>query len=121
MLTVLDRAHIAIRLDPALYSVAAVFRAAYKLTDRCYILIDRQDDHLVAFIIGRTPTDDVTELVGAFSNDLIDQQLRERLETQFGSLRTIIAAQAFAEGNLLRPVSDDDAYNQDPHGIAKPR
>ena len=120
-LTVFDRAHVALKIDLGLYSTDAILRAAYKLTDRCYVLLDRQESHVTAFVLGKTPGDDVSDCVGTLTNELIDQQLRERLENQFGALRTIIAAQAFAEGNLLEPGRDDADYQQDPQNICKPR
>jgi His-Xaa-Ser system protein HxsD len=121
MLTVLDRAHVSFTVDLGVYSIEAVLRAAYKLTDRCYILLKRTDGHVVAFIVGKAPGEEVAEVVGAFANELIDQQLREQLERRFEPIRTLITAQAFAEGNLLEPERDDADYNRDPLGIGKPR
>jgi len=63
----------------------------------------------------------VIALAGDFSNELIDQRLRERLEQQFGDVRTLIVAQAFAEGNLLDAASADGDYASDPQGIGRLR
>ena len=49
------------------------------------------------------------------------QQLRVRLETQFGHLRTLMVAQAFSEGNLLDPSQTDGDPQTDPRGIAVSR
>jgi His-Xaa-Ser system protein HxsD len=120
-LTVLDRAHIAVRVDLAIYSIEVLLRAAYKLTDRCYVFLDRRDGYAVAFIVGKFPGDDVTDCAGALANELIDQQVRDQLERRFAPIRTLITAQAFAEGNLLAPDQDNADYVQDPQGIGKPR
>jgi His-Xaa-Ser system protein HxsD len=116
-LTVLNRAHVAVRIDRAIYSLEAVLRAAYKLSDRCHILLDSDDGDITAFVMGHTGDDDVTSHVGSLVNELLDQQLRVQLEAQFGPLRTVIAAQAFAQGNLLDPGRDDEDYDRDPRGI----
>src|SRR5678815_5420876 len=94
LLQVLGRSHIAIGVDLALFSTDAVLRAAYKLADRCYFFLEKNGDRLTVFLIGREPTSDVLPLSLQFTTDLIDQQLRVRLEQQFGPLRTLIAAQA---------------------------
>jgi His-Xaa-Ser system protein HxsD len=116
-LTVLDSAHVAVRIDQAIYSLEAILRAAYKLSDRCHILLDSHDGNVTAFIMGQTAEDAVAAHVGSFVNELLDQQLRVQLEAQFGPLRTIIAAQAFAQGNLLDPRRENDDYDRDPRGI----
>ncbi len=121
LLTVLDSAHVALRIDSSVYSVEAMLRAAYKLTDRAFILFDRCQGGFAAFIVGRSSSEDVRELVGVFANELIDQQVRVRLEERFAPVRTLIAAQAFAEGNLLDPERHHADYNADPLGIGKSR
>lgn len=121
LLTVLDRAHTALKVDLSIYSIEAVVRAAYKLTDRCYILLDRNETHAIAYFIAKTKADDVAEWVGAFMNELIDQQLRDQLEKRFAPIRTIITAQAFAEGNLLTSERNDADHNDDAERIGEPR
>jgi His-Xaa-Ser system protein HxsD len=118
-LSVLDAAHVAVRVDTSIFSVPAILRASYKLTDRCYAWLDRDDHDVVVFLLGKTATDDVRPLVGILANELIDQQLREHLEHQFQDVRTVITAQAFAEGNLLDLERDHADYRDDPRGIDK--
>jgi His-Xaa-Ser system protein HxsD len=101
-----DAAHVAYRVDASLFSRAAVVRAAYKFTDRCYVLLTSESDVITVIFAGLTATSPVTSYVGAFANELIDQQLRLQLDAQFAPLRTLIAAHAFAEGNLLEPSND---------------
>ena len=51
----------------------------------------------------------------------MEPSVRERLERQFGDVRTLIVAQAFAEGNLLDAAGADEDYVEDPSGIGRPR
>ena len=110
-----DTAHAALDLDTRIYSVDSILRAAYKLTDRCYLLLTSTSDsnnHCTVFIGLRTGNGIVDPLIGEFANELIDQQIRERLEKQFGDVRTLIVAQAFSEGNLLESM---EASNENKH------
>ena len=120
-LTVLDRAHIAVSVDEGLYSAPALLRSAYKFTDRIFILLERRDGQLVAYLMGKTSTDDLADIAGQFCNELVDQELREALEQRFAPVRNLITAQAFAEGNLLESLQDNADPNADPLGIGTSR
>jgi His-Xaa-Ser system protein HxsD len=117
----LGRRQVALQIDLALYSVDAVMRTAYKFTDRCYLFLSRAGGSLIAAIVPKRKDADLEDLLGQFSNELIDQRLRESLDQQFGQVRTLIVAQAFAEGNLLDPAQDDGDYHADPHGAGRRR
>lgn len=117
----LDRTQVALQVDLALYSVDAVIRAAYKFTDRCYLFLSRSGGSLIAAIVPKRKDADLEDLLGQFSNELIDQRLRESLDQQFGQVRTLVVAQAFAEGNLLDPVQDNGDYQSDPRGAGRRR
>lgn len=90
---------IVVRVSKKLYEKASIFTSAYKLTDRCVILINPvgESDVDVTF----RPKDGqsaegLRPLVDEFCNDIIDQQLRLDLEKQYGGLRQIIVEHAFA-------------------------
>jgi His-Xaa-Ser system protein HxsD len=120
----LDQAHIAVPVDLSVYSLDAALRAAYKFTDRCFILIGRNPDNpieLLLFLAGRTKSSDLSSVALDLQNELIDQQLRCRLEAQFNDVRTLIVAQAFSEGNLIDPHTDDGDYLSDPLDAGKRR
>jgi His-Xaa-Ser system protein HxsD len=113
----LDQAHVAVPIDLSVFSIDAAVRAAYKFTDRCFVLLERDTkiaDRLLAFMIGRSPKTDLTTVVLEFKNELVDQQLRCRLEQQFKDVRTLIVAQAFSEGNLIDSDADAGDYHTDP-------
>lgn len=110
----LDGAHLAVPIDLRVFSIDAVLRATYKLTDRCFVFLDRTGgEGMVAYLVGRQADSDVGPLALELRNELIDQQLRCRLEERFGDVRTLIVAQAFSEGNLLDAAVPDHAGDTD--------
>lgn len=120
----LDAAHLAVPVDLTVYSLDAVVRAAYKLTDRCFIFVQRNPDHdseATTYLVGRASSSDLQPLVLEFLNELLDQQLRCQLEAQFSDVRTLIVAQAFSEGNLIDAEADGGDYHGDPLGAGTHR
>lgn len=115
---------VVLAVDPSIFPIDAALRAAYKFTDLCYVWIERHPaagpERYCVFLRPKRPPVDLSAIVGEFTNELIDQRLRQRLEEQSAPLRTIIAAQAFAEGNLLNPGSAGD-YRADPEGVSARR
>jgi His-Xaa-Ser system protein HxsD len=119
-----DGSRVVIEIDTSIYSRDAVTRASYKFTDQCHILLDShptRSGHLLAYLDPKVATTNLQTLYGEFANELLDQQLRERLEAQFGDVRSLIVAQAFAEGNLLDRDRDEGDYVADPRNIGGPQ
>ncbi len=119
-----DDAHLAVPVDLTLFTVPAVLRAVYKLSDRAFGLLQRDPDQvgrLWVYLFARQVGADLRPAVLEFVNELSDQQLRIQLEEQFREVRTLIVAQAFSEGNLLTPDDDNVDYRTDPHGASKNR
>ncbi len=115
---------IAIELDTSLYGLDAIFRAAYRFTDRCYIFLARVPEAstlVVVTLMAKQPAADLRPLVGELCNELIDQQIRLALAREAGPLRDLIVAQAFAEGNLLDEQRDVGDFESDPLGIGSGR
>lgn len=111
----------ALSVSNAVYSRKAVLAAAYKLSDRCAVLVDADgESRWVLYIIARS-RGDAKSLLKTLVAELVDQALRERLEAEFGAVRTLIVAQAFSEGNLLDPSRDDADHNVDARGTATRR
>jgi His-Xaa-Ser system protein HxsD len=117
-----DHGLIGVEIDSRLFGLSAVLRTAYKFADRCHIFIQNSDREFIwlAMLRPKTTTQ-AFDLAGDFSNELIDQRLRQSLEEQFGNLRTLIVAQAFSEGNLLDEQRSEGDYIADPGKIATPR
>jgi His-Xaa-Ser system protein HxsD len=88
-------------VDTDLYTLEAVFRACYKFTDRCYLFIERGDEHTVVVEIrSRHDGVDLDDIVGSFGNELIDQRLRAELARSTRVMRDLIVRQAFVEADL---------------------
>jgi His-Xaa-Ser system protein HxsD len=107
---------VALEIDRTIFSVNAVLHTAYKFTDRSHVFVQTHETRTDRWLVVLQPkaTAELGEhLAGEFANELIDQQLRERLEQQFGDLRTLIVAQAFSEGNLLDPAANEGDYLTD--------
>ena len=117
-----DSGAFALKVDLSVFAKEAVLRAAYKLTDRCHLFVERaesaEEEHLVVTFRPRPRTLPSRRSSREFANELIDQQLREHLAREAGPIREIVVAQAFAEGNLLDPAREDGDYTRDPEGIA---
>ena len=120
----LNEGHVAVPVDLSVYSLDAALRAAYKLTDRCVVFLQRNPQNtqeLVVFLAGRSSNADLSSIALELRNELLDQQLRCRLEAQFSDVRTLIVAQAFSEGNLIDAQVEDGDYLNDPLGAGKHR
>lgn len=119
-----DGRSMAIEVDTSLYEIDAVFRTAYKLTDRYYIFLARETEHpnlITTMLTAKEPGTDLGTIAGEFCNELIDQQIRRTVFRETGTVRELIVAQSFAEGNLLDPQRDDGDYKEDPLGIGQRR
>jgi His-Xaa-Ser system protein HxsD len=110
----------ALSVSRKVYSRKAVLATAYKFSDRCAILVDIEEDRWVLYVIAQ-PGGDAKPLLSNLIRELADQSLREHLEEEFGSVRTLIVAQAFSEGNLLDPGRDDSDHSVDPRGTRERR
>jgi len=113
---------VCLTVDLGVYALAAVLRACYKLTGRAFFLVRRESPQLLqVFLQARSTNDGTDALVGELTNEMLDQQIRHSLARETGPFRDLIAAQAFAEGNLLDGDRDDGDYRADPRGIGRHR
>jgi len=115
-----DSGAFALKIDLSVFAIEAVLRASYKFTDRCHLFVERispGEEQVVVTFRPKASAPPLETVVGEFSNELIDQQLREQLAREAGPIREILVAQAFAEGNLLDPEREDGDYRRDPEGI----
>jgi His-Xaa-Ser system protein HxsD len=111
----------ALSVSREVYSRKVVLAAAYKLSDRCAILVDVvEPDRWVLYLVAQ-PGGDAKPLLSILISELGDQSLREYLEAEFGPVRTLIVAQAFSEGNLLDPRRDDGDHSLEPRRTGERR
>lgn len=111
----------ALSVSRTAYSKKAVLAAAYKLSDRCAVLVDTEgEDRWLLYVVTK-PGTEAQAILPFLIRELGDQALRAALETEFGAVRTLIVAQAFSEGNLLDPTRDDVDLDADPRGTEQRR
>jgi His-Xaa-Ser system protein HxsD len=97
-------------VDETIYGRIAVLKTCYWFTNRCYIFVYRHDEqHLAVRLASKPGNGGFDSIVGEFENALLDHQLRFEIANETATLRELIVAKAFAEGNVLEdpPVGDD--------------
>jgi His-Xaa-Ser system protein HxsD len=92
-------------LDLRVYSPTAVKKAAYRSAARCTVVIGSPDgDRLPVRFVFRpgTAASAAHEAVCRFHEDLVDEDLRERLNAETAPLRGLILAHAFSRTDLIQ-------------------
>ncbi len=113
-----DGDELTLLVEESVYTKETLFRACYWFTDRCYLFISRAAPATFAVRVKAKPGGPALETVaGDFKNALLDQQVRQDLSRETSSLRELIVAKAFAEGNFLDDPPVGDA--RDPVDVAK--
>lgn len=87
-------------IDPAVYSEAAIFKAAYWATDRYYVFLDKEANGrwLVEIRSKATSENDLQQALAEFCNSLIDFRLRDIVNVETGAIREALVRRAFMEG-----------------------
>ncbi len=92
-----------IHVNTGVYGKTAIFKTAYWYTDRCYLFLSKPDDapEIIRVEVRPKGTIDREELVRLcreFCNSLVDQQVRQDVITETGSIRDSLVKKAFFEG-----------------------
>jgi His-Xaa-Ser system protein HxsD len=98
---------ISVCFDARVCPLDAIKKAAYKFAKDCSVILGADGDNYLAtisFFDAATEPSAKKRLVGAFCNEVIDQELREKIATQTEPVRNLILAQAFSKTSL---ISDD--------------
>ena|SRR5215469_6873787 len=98
-----DNGILSLSLDTAIYSLEAIKKTAYKFADRASVIINRSSESqvTVSFETNRNISDeDRGQILSDFSNELLDQDLREIIKRETGPLRNAILAHAFSKTSL---------------------
>jgi His-Xaa-Ser system protein HxsD len=122
-------------VSTSVYSKTAVFKTAYWYTERCYLFLSRPldlPDSIQVEIRPKSPMskDELIAMCREFANNLIDQQVRQEVIAETGSVRDALIKKAFFEGSRhLDPdkltsseeyvPSADQSYKDDPLKIAR--
>lgn len=90
-----------VRLDRTVYTDEAIFRTCYTFTDRCYLWLERDGpDHLRVRFKPKANDRNLTDIVGAFGNELINQRVRIDLARETREIRQRIVERAFADAEF---------------------
>jgi His-Xaa-Ser system protein HxsD len=111
-------AEITVAIDPKVYRLTAVKKAAYRLGDRCFAKIDLlPDGGILVHLTGKLDQEPAGAMEGDFLNELLDQDLRESIAEETERVRNLLLAQAFS--GLTTTVEDVADYREDPLGIGR--
>jgi His-Xaa-Ser system protein HxsD len=118
-----------ITLNRKLYTLEVVYGTAYVFIDRCYVLLDIDEQGaLVVRLRGKQPLDEdhLEALAGEFANELINQLLRVKISKRNAKVREAIVSRALFSSFKEREIFEgddfgaEDDYLDDPLGIAVP-
>jgi His-Xaa-Ser system protein HxsD len=87
--------------DARVYSLEAIQRAAHWMTDRCYVVVEK--DHPGEFVRVRLASKNgelPRTLAGELGNRVLDEELRRQILMETKTIREAIITQAFAEADL---------------------
>jgi His-Xaa-Ser system protein HxsD len=102
---VLKDGRIDLRLDIKVYRLTAIQKAAYKLAKHVTVAIGALEGDLAAVtLLFRPATTEpaALECARSFFQELLDQELREKIGNETAPLRSLIIAQAFSRTDLIR-------------------
>jgi His-Xaa-Ser system protein HxsD len=112
----------AVTLDRTIYSPDVILKTAYLFLEQCYIFIEPSDINNTQLKVCFSPmneSDDLEILIAEFGNQLVLQEVRQRVSLETQSIREIIVAQALIEGDVLDRTLSEADYNVDPLNIAR--
>jgi len=131
-------------INTKIYSLAAIYQAAYLFLDKVYVFLDGEPEKEVKVVMrlksasvdGSTPkgplrgkltmttSADLEKLAGEFYNELLNQLLREKVSESNAKIREYIVSAALYNAvpnevdRLLQEVEEED-WQEDPLGITK--
>jgi His-Xaa-Ser system protein HxsD len=111
---------ITVTVDPQVFRLSAVKKAAYRLGDRCFVQIEvLSEGSIQVRLTAKSEKVPLHTLEGDFRNELLDQDLRESIAEETERVRNLLLAQAFSGLSLTDTVADTADYRDDPLGIGQ--
>ncbi|HZO92490.1 MAG TPA: His-Xaa-Ser system protein HxsD [Candidatus Baltobacteraceae bacterium] len=86
----------------AVYSVEAVKRAAYRFTDRLSFEISLNGEEIRCSVtaLADMTSEDLASVTARVRNEVLDQDLRERIAAETAVVRNVVLAYAFSAAGL---------------------
>lgn len=86
----------------SLYSETAIKKAALKFADLCSIHLSKNENEVTAtlFFAGEESSQTRDQIRNALMNEVLDQDLREKISSDTEGLRNLILAHAFSRTGL---------------------
>lgn len=87
-----------------IYSLDALKKTCYKFADQAAIFLNEIDDKMIEVVFDlaeETNKSNRKRLIHNFCNELLDQDLREKIASETEATRNLILAQAFSKTSLL--------------------
>ena len=106
-----------------IYSIGAILRSCYWLTDRCYVYLYPVDDgHVEVTLLAKSgEASETSRIAWDLLNSLIDNQLRVSIQLETTAVREMIVAQAFSDVDVIddrgRAVREGGAPDVDQQAI----
>ena len=104
--------------DLSAFRLTAVKKAAYRFMGQCNVDLRVADNKALVRLTRKQSAIGPALDIGSFTNEVIDQELREVIASETESVRNVILAQAFSGLSLLDPVGETADYQEDPLQIA---
>lgn len=105
--------------DLTVFRLAAIQKAAYRFTGEFNVQMERLSEPRMRVALSprvKLPSLDPQ----SFSNEVLDQELREVVAEETRSVRELLLAQAFSGLSLVDPLGEGADFHADPLGIATP-
>jgi len=118
-----DDGRVEFRVNKEVYPLKAIYRAAYLFTDKYYIGLDQTEETYIIKFSGKEKTCDYDD-VGAFQNELLNQNLKLALSNDTREIRELIVTRALyssflPEENEEVSISETSEQEYDLDEIAK--
>ncbi len=86
-----------LEVDTSFFCKEAILKTSYLFTEQCYFEIESVGEGAVRVAISpKQPGIDVQRIVPEFLNELIDQELRVRVQSETAEIHRLIVSEAFA-------------------------
>jgi len=86
-----------LEVDTSFFCKDAILKTSYQFTEQCYFKVETVGEGAARVAISpKEPGTDVERIVPEFLNQLIDQELRVRVQQETAEIHRLIVSEAFA-------------------------